>query len=782
MLVHHLIRMSAACLVFVVSSLACAADLYLPHEDRASAWFAPKPITNVRPMCAAALEAERDTFFNPFDGNPKISGLTELPTENAVIEDSSVVVLDDYPLHLDLQLRDGSHAFIRFFGFSGCGGACETGSVGIDDEPILEGRVDRSETTFEWPSGLMRTDRYGPNRWRLFESADGDFYMRGTQDDHTQWYRIASTTGFELVCDIALKPDTSGSQLAVYPPEVPGAIESLRIAAERMAGTGGDCGSMHTPSRWAESRKQGLEAALYRPWAVVERHEYESENSGGDYSRIIEQLRLWSLGGVTEHRSFIAYLTQFDRTAAFVGQFYRTKFNWTTDRAKEMADAALKGAISSGFGFYMYDPYPGPGEQQLRWAILSRASMEEIRGFYFDAKAIDREGADSVLNVAIEYPEALSYLLEKGFDPNIGNAFGKTPLMYAAQYNQVAAAEILLKAGADPNAATHEAVDRCEYAIGTTNLTPLHYATRYSSAPLIKLLLDHGAVTFIPSAGEHSGEYPRDRLQKYAGIAVMDERNPNIAEAEVAHLAHMLALPSDAQKLALATDLVARSRFEYARGDAQRSYQHLRLALIAHPDQHGAIADLPLLALRAGYIGAAISAADRAINTLTSPAALAAAWFNKGLICEHPQARQISTVDDAQCEPDTLEPFVRSWKLQPSPARGNKLRALIQQSAGTCAAADPTRHYRLALKDYYKSFRIYVLHRPDATIDVSQIRWPHESQYQWKEPDVAGATVVETFRLGCDAVTLLEVPVSGVGGPPQNIRVLIEGQECARQL
>jgi hypothetical protein len=765
-----LIRASAACVVLALSHLACAADLHLPREERASAWFAPMLVTSNASMCGAALEAERDTFFNPLDDDPKVSGLTGLATQNSVVEDPDVVVLAEYPTELTLTLPDRSRAFLFFFAYPGCGGGCERAAVGIDDERIVEGKFEEAtRESFKLPRALPLTYRYGPDRWRLFKSSSGDFYLRGTLHDHTQWYRVAAADRFELACDIALKPDIRSGKAAVYSQELSDAIDSLRVAADRMAGHPGDCGSMHTPGRWAQYREKNLETALYRPWAVVERHQFESNNSGGDYARIVQQLQLWSLGGVKEYRDFGAYQSQFSRAAAILTSFYRARFGWTPERAAETAEAALEGAISSGFGFYEYEPYPGQGERQLRDAILSRAPLEKIRGMAVDPKGIDRAGEDSILNLAIEYPEALSYLLDKGFDPNIGNGFGKTPLMYAAQYNQLASAELLLRAGADPNATTYLSSDRCAYTINTSHWTPLHYAARYSSARLIKLLREHGAVTFIQSTSYQGNEYPLDRLQRYAGFGVTEDRNPHIAESEFLGLAVLLAVPSDEEKLAMATDQIARARWDYAAGDAQRAYQRLRLALFAQPDQPDAIADLPLIALRAGNIGPAISAADRAITTLKTPAALAAAWFNKGLICEHPQAREVFTLDRARCELDTLEPFVNSWKAQPSPARANKLRTLIQKSAASCRA-ESGRHYRVALVDPYGSFRVYVLHRSSETIDGSQIRW-----------SIPGVKVVDRFSLGEDAMTLLEVPLGGNVAAPTQLEIVIEGKECAPQ-
>jgi hypothetical protein len=749
-----LIRASAASIGLAVSYLTCAAaESELPTRDRASAWFAPRLDSANREMCAAVLEAERTRFFEPDNPMPEIPGLTRLTSEGgAVIGDPDVIVDPVYPRELELVLPDRSRAFIYFFGYYGCGGACETEAIGIDAQHIVEDKFVAAHS-FDSPQMLPRMPQHGPDGWRLFKSADGDFYFRGTSEYHTRWYRAVAADRWELACDIALKPDTSDAKVSPYPKTVFDALEVLRAAADRISGDYGDCGTLATGRRLSYLRAQSIETTLYRPWAL----------SGGNYEGVLEQMKLWSLHGVMEHRALAEYQAQFVRAAAIVTDFYRAKFGWSQPRAAQMADAALTGAIVGGFSFPSeYDPYPAPGERELRQAILSKAPMEQIRGIAIDAREIDRDNHDSLLNVAVEYPQALIYLLERGFDPNIGNAFGKTPLMYAAQYNQLKSAEILLKAGANPNATTYLPFDRCEFTIGTSSLTPLHYATRYSSARMVKLLLEHGAVTFIQSLGEYGAQYPLYRVQQYTGASVKDERNPHIADGEVDELVQLLGVPSAAQRLSMAADLVTRARSEYAGGDARRAYQHLQLALLAQPDRPDAIADLPLVALRAGYIGPAVSAADRAIKILTNPVVLAASWFNKGLICEHPQADQALTLDDASCGSDKLEPFVKSWKMQPSSTRANKLRTLIQNSTASCATESGRRG--VVLVDLYRRFRVYVLHPPGEKVDTSRM---------------IGATAIETLKLGEDVVTVLELPFRRrPDGKPEQIALSIEGREC----
>jgi len=141
----------------------------------------------------------------------------------------------------------------------------------------------------------------------------------------------------------------------------------------------------------------------------------------------------------------------------------------------------------------MYAPYSGIAEEALRRAILERRPIEEIRAIEFDPATIDRQDVDSILNVAITYPEALGYLLSRGLRVDIVNGFGKTPLMYAAQHDQIESARLLLAAGANVTAATVMPFNTCAHSLEAINVTVLHYAARYASPALIHLLLAHGA-------------------------------------------------------------------------------------------------------------------------------------------------------------------------------------------------------------------------------------------------------------------------------------------------
>ena len=107
-------------------------------------------------------------------------------------------------------------------------------------------------------------------------------------------------------------------------------------------------------------------------------------------------------------------------------------------------------------------------------------------------------------------------MLQKGLDVNEQNEFGKTPLMYAVQFNQLEAVKILIDSGADINARTYIPWNKCFYNLNTFDYTPLVYAARYASAELLNYLLDVGASPELPTISGYKKEkkYPVEWLEE----------------------------------------------------------------------------------------------------------------------------------------------------------------------------------------------------------------------------------------------------------------------------
>jgi len=157
--------------------------------------------------------------------------------------------------------------------------------------------------------------------------------------------------------------------------------------------------------------------------------------------------------------------------------------------------------------------------KSLRKLIVDGASNAEISAFVADGtykderhlepfrKCAEVTGLEPLIHMAVLNPDVMPLLwelfpqkidnaasLDIEVDPNMPNAFGKTPLMVAAQQNQVKAAKMLLDHGASVERSTfRKTIESYEREMAYDARTALMYAASRGSLELIRLLLDRGA-------------------------------------------------------------------------------------------------------------------------------------------------------------------------------------------------------------------------------------------------------------------------------------------------
>lgn len=226
---------------------------------------------------------------------------------------------------------------------------------------------------------------------------------------------------------------------------------------------------------------------------------------------------VWSYLSLDNRRVQAAAQAVFTRAMDAVAAYFGSK-GLDAAEARRAADTGLR-QLALGQDCGGSDAPP----PSFRTLLLDGAPLDEVEAFaageaWRDPAATaalrtcaESAGLDPLAHAATARPDALPFLLDLAtrepdavarddLDLALGvearNAFGKTPLMAAAQADQPDSVRLLLAHGADPNARTD--------AVSTAwaRRTPLMYAATGGSLGAIRLLLDAGA---DPQAADSKG-------------------------------------------------------------------------------------------------------------------------------------------------------------------------------------------------------------------------------------------------------------------------------------
>jgi hypothetical protein len=199
--------------------------------------------------------------------------------------------------------------------------------------------------------------------------------------------------------------------------------------------------------------------------------------------------QVWGLASLA-NRAVEQRITALYRDAAAKLEAWYLRRGLTQDEA---ARAAKTGLFDVVWGAGCGDAAPTPS---LRGLLLDKAPLAEIREAAATREAPEvtrcavHSGLDPLPHVAVGHPQALALMLERGASAEDRNAFGKTPLMVAAQANQIDSARLLLDKGAAVNTTTWQ---QNAPPLGHDGRTALMYAAAHASLPMVKLLLERGA-------------------------------------------------------------------------------------------------------------------------------------------------------------------------------------------------------------------------------------------------------------------------------------------------
>src|SRR6185295_8803656 len=182
-----------------------------------------------------------------------------------------------------------------------------------------------------------------------------------------------------------------------------------------------------------------------RPWAVPGVSVRRLTLDGID-----DTLVRWSHTGIWEYRSFRALRQLRDAALSELAAYYVASFGLSPDDAAKWALRMLEYATTS-----MVQPSsePIPYEYSEVEAKLLEGDPTVMLPPHYEASAAVPEwgSREPDLFFALEHPNLVEAILVRGASADEPNHFGKTALMYAAQFGLTETARVLLRAGANPN-------------------------------------------------------------------------------------------------------------------------------------------------------------------------------------------------------------------------------------------------------------------------------------------------------------------------------------------
>lgn len=685
-----------------------------PRFDVSRAWFKPELLVNNQPeLCTPMFQKYVDYFVSPEGTNPlaPISARAwDKHTPGALTStirelEWTAIGDEEKGLRLAQWRQDG-----KYLGIVEKSDAIGWRPPSYEyypiDKPVSDVRVaDETEEQFEGSisflrevgkSGVFDVIYQSDSRFNEFNqnilvqlaniyAFNDRVYVAliATQASGPTLHLIASVITprqLKLVCKFSTLPSTNAIRSAS------GKISYFKDFENTVAdimGGGGNCGTLNSPARAMGALREGLEALIYRPWT------YQT----GNYD-----LASWGYSGPWNYRKYLEFEAILPKVQKSLAEKYIRDYRLEPVKAHELAVKGIDAALARGFrsGSVEDDEY-----QQLHWALLSGKTVDEVLPFLPDLATMkENEYKDSAVAFAIGHPHLVELLLKHGFNPNQANAFGKTALMYAAQFNDLESAKILVRYGANIELATIQPLDSCTYTISSNRVTALHYAVRYASDDFITWLVRAGAVV---SARDSNGKTPLDYLTKFGGTVEHENysetsygaQNRLLTPSKIASLASLLTPLSENQLKRQSDEMNRIAQSLYRAGKIKEAYVAVKKALSLHETNERASSNLSLIALKLGYHGESAKAADYLIKNAKSESERASAYFNTGLVCqaEGKKGFHYATIyydGEVYCEErkggyrGPLHYFLKAYQASPTASRANAIVEFLEQ-------ADPQR-------------------------------------------------------------------------------------------
>lgn len=231
----------------------------------------------------------------------------------------------------------------------------------------------------------------------------------------------------------------------------------------------------------------------------------------------------WGMLSLRNHALYEQFLSESAKVEVLLADWYSRNHAISAEAATKATDAVLYGVKNRAYGSYpsgrsadaaIRDVLQQPDDLNamvlLRRQLIAGEAIEPISDtLSMITEPIFKQRSETPLSLAAYDQEVLLALLEKGFDVNHMNSFGKTALYYAIENTQLDAVKLLVEYGANVDSAYNQENDFSQDNCGIShwNRSPLMHAAQHSDVEIVDYLVSRGANT---TAQDSTGLAPRD--------------------------------------------------------------------------------------------------------------------------------------------------------------------------------------------------------------------------------------------------------------------------------
>ncbi|MGE3772095.1 MAG: hypothetical protein AB7I32_04165, partial [Gammaproteobacteria bacterium] len=330
--------------------------------DTDNAWFRPSlEIDEAPEICAGLLDsAQRDFFAVHATRDTELKDWSSLltavplsyapgptrPTDGDALADSSD---DDDERPIDestvFAILNGQAVYVAQTRQHGCGGYCDRTGFHASIRPWARTSARPDPEEYERRGGITLTVPMYGHEW--LKSKDGRYFVAYHGEVGRTLTELMSDGSWRERCRVRSDPDTLPVRGNAELQKAYDAVRALDDTAGSLTGWGANCGRMQPNMRLNDSRKESLEAALYRPWSLLGRAAPPADG----HTALPSQIEQWAALGIFERQALEHYLKQRSKTLETLARFYRHQFGWSPAEARSVATSVIANVVDQGFAF-----------------------------------------------------------------------------------------------------------------------------------------------------------------------------------------------------------------------------------------------------------------------------------------------------------------------------------------------------------------------------------------------------------------------------------------------